>query len=80
MRSSARQKDWMFISNVTSSEIEKALASMEQVDGYRGLYTICTPQPMTITRIRILPFLTERRICKVRIPKQKDGRSTWPQQ
>lgn len=80
MRGSARQKGWMFISNVTSSEIEKALASMEQVDGYRGLYTISTSQPMSITRIRVRPFQPKRRICKVRIPKQKDGRSTWPQQ
>lgn len=75
-----RRNDLMLIANVDSSAFEEAMANMKQVGGYRGPHTICTTQPMTITRIRIRPFQTGRRICKVRIPKQKDGRSVWPQQ
>lgn len=69
-----RRNDLMLVANVDASAFENALANMKQVEGYRGLYTICTSQPMTITRIRTRPFRSKRRICKVRISKQKGGR------
>lgn len=74
-----KRNDLMLVVNVDTSDFERALANM--IGEYRSSCVIGTYQPMTtITRIRVRPFRTKRRVCKVRIPKQKDGRSSWPQQ
>lgn len=68
----------ILFSGIDSDDIRAAFDSLTE-SGDRWAYprlSVVNPGPMEIKRIRLRPFRAKQRICKVRIPIQKDGRSS----
>lgn len=71
----------LLFSGIDTDALQAAFDSAES--GANWAYprvSVVSSGPVEIKRIRLRPFQTKRRVCKVRIPVQKDGRSIWPQQ